>query len=137
LTVVIDASAIGPYLLADEQEHLLPGLDGALTETGVVVPAHWHVEVANLLLVASRRGRLDEASRAEAVQTLSCALVNVDQRTAEQALARSWTLAKAYRLTIYDAAYLELAQRGGMPLATNDDALLRAAIAENVKLFGR
>jgi predicted nucleic acid-binding protein len=137
LTAVVDASAIGPYLLADEEQHLLPGLAHALTEAGVIVPSHWHVEVANLLLVAARRGRLDEVGRAQAEQTVSSAIINVDLGTANAALRRSWNLAEAHNLTIYDACYLELADRAGLPLATNDRALVRAASAENVRLFGR
>ena len=136
MTAVVDASAIGSYILADEQRHLLPGLAEVLAD-GVTVPPHWHVEVANLLLIACRRGRLDEAGRRQAQETLATVAVKVDSRSADEVLSRSWELAEAHRLTIYDASYLELAQRAELPLATNDSALIRAAAAENLMLFGR
>jgi predicted nucleic acid-binding protein len=137
LKAVVDASAIGPYLLADENRHLLPGLADALAGPGILVPTHWHVEVANLLLIASRRGRLDVASRSQASETISQAIISVDDATAQEALRHSWALAESHRLTIYDAAYLELAMRAELPLATNDKALIKAAVSEDVELFGR
>lgn len=134
--MVVDASAIGPILIADEAEHLLAGLEEALT-AGIVVPAHWLAEVANLLLVAQRRGRLDDRARLQARETVLSAVTTIDNKGSDEVFGGSWAIAQRHRLTIYDALYLEAAQRRGLPLATNDRALARAAAAEGVALFGR
>jgi predicted nucleic acid-binding protein len=136
LSTVLDASAVAPILIADEHGDLLPGLTDKLA-IGVVVPGHWRIEVVNLLLSAVRRGRLTDADLADAIATWDSILVTVDEETDDKLSGSTWQLASRHQLSIYDAAYLELALRRHLPLATNDRALMRASAAEAVALFGR
>jgi predicted nucleic acid-binding protein len=107
-----------------------------VVESGAVVPALWHLEVANGLQVAVRRGRIDQAYRDASLNDLRSLVIAIDPGTSRQAWAATLQLSDRYGLTLYDAAYLELAVRSQLPLATLDGALIRAAQAENVPLIG-
>jgi predicted nucleic acid-binding protein len=101
-----------------------------------VVPAHWRLEVGNALLMAERRGRI-RAGRVDAVWRLLAALpIEVDAETNARAWEGAAELARRHGLTLYDAAYLELAARRRLPLATFDGALVRAAGVERVPAVG-
>ena len=130
-------SAFAPILIADERERLLPDLQSELETGGMVVPPHWYLEVANMVLMAVRRGRLQPPDQEYAMRTIRSVNLSVDEHMREQLLSETWRLAELHRLTIYDAAYLELAARRGLPLATSDQALIEAAGHESVALFGR
>lgn len=137
MSLVIDASAMGPVLIANEQRDLMEGLIDALSGDGVLAPAHWPLEVANLLLIAFRKNRLDENALASAFATVESVRVEIspfDPRQLGQTVA---PLARKHDLTSYDAAYLDLAKRRGCSLATADRALIRAAERESVELFGQ
>jgi predicted nucleic acid-binding protein len=137
VSVVLDASAAGPILIPDESRALLPGLVEALADCSAVVPPHWRLEIGNLLLVARRRGRLSEADLKLALGTLLALSIEEDAAASTYPEGTVWTVAERYGLTLYDAAYLELAARLSLPLATSDSALLRAATEAGVGLFGR
>ena len=98
-----------------------------------VVPALWWFEVRNLLLVHEQRGRLDATGTAEFLADLGRLPVQIDREPDSGAILE---LARAYRLTFYDAAYLELARRLDAPLATLDRQLTAAARAAQVALLG-
>lgn len=134
---VLDASAFAPVLLEDEAARMLPGLVEALVGPGMAAPAHWRIEVANMLWTAVRRGRLNPTERSAAVQTIKAAVLDFDTTTDQRLYDASWSLAEAHGLTIYDAAYLELAIRRDLPLATHDKNLMAAASKASVPLFGR
>lgn len=97
------------------------------------VPAIWWFEVRNTLIVNERRGRLTEADTSAFLRALARLAVTVD-RSAEEANVLAFS--RRLRLTVYDASYLELACREGVPLATLDTDLIRAARAENLTLLG-
>jgi predicted nucleic acid-binding protein len=97
------------------------------------VPSLWWFEVRNALIVNERRGRLREADTALFLRSLSRLPILVDRAPVEETVL---VLARRYDLTVYDASYLELARRAGMPLATLDAALAQAAQRENVMLIG-
>lgn len=137
MIAILDASAFAPIVISDEREMLLPGVQEGLSTSGFVVPSHWHMEVANLLLVAMRRGRIERADLDRALRTVSAVIVDVDRRTREALFKRTWELSARHNLTIYDAAYLELADRLRLPLATSDRALIAAANHDSIELFGR
>lgn len=137
MIAVLDASAFGPVVLAEENGQILPGLASVLAGDGVAVPAHWHVEVANLLLTAVRRNCLGADERQQAFETLQAVRVETDVAPFDQIVKESWVLASRHGLSMYDAAYLELALRLRLPLATHDAALIRAATSESLPLFGR
>jgi predicted nucleic acid-binding protein len=126
--LVLDGSAALGFLMADEQA---PAAGRALEalESGVptFVPAHWPLEVANGLLVAERRKRIRRADVEDALDVLGQLPIETDAETGSRAGGEIAGLARQYGLSIYDAAYLELALRRGAALATVDLSLARAA----------
>ncbi len=92
-----------------------------------LVPPIWALEVANTILVGERRGRLDQAKSTRFLSLLQDLDIVVDMAGAERFLTVVLGLARAQGLSSYDASYLELAMRDGVPLATTDDALRAAA----------
>jgi len=105
--------------------------DALLAEVGaglpVVVPALWPVEIANVLLVLERRGRLTAGGRSGALRALSSLGFEVDHEMSALAFTRLSQLAAELSLSVYDVAYLELALRRGLPLACKDGPLRDAA----------
>ena len=93
----------------------------------------WWYEIRNVLMVNERRGRLDNEKTARVLRLLRGLPVAMDTDVEEEALMQ---LARRHRLTVYDAAYLELALRKGYRLATLGAALANAARAEGVPLLG-
>ena len=138
MALVLDVSVALAWLLPDEQGGTAVDevLDRVVRE-GAVVPGLWRLEVANALVMAGRRARLLPTQRAAALEALAALPIAVDGDMA----ARAWTdilaLADEHRLTLYDAAYLELAQRRGVPLFTRDRQLAGVAPREGVESFGR
>ena len=129
---VVDASAIGPLMFEDEAEDAIPMLSDALTLGECIVPVHWRFEVANQLLSGVRRKRVAPA-HAEAILTdLAEFPVEFDLASIERAWSQSHALASRHGLTLYDAAYLELAERLGLALISLDKKLLRAAANDQV-----
>jgi predicted nucleic acid-binding protein len=94
------------------------------------------LEIANVLEMGVRRGRHDAAFREVTLADLALLSIQVDPHTNDRAWGATIRLAERHRLTVYDAAYLELALRRGLPLATLDRELRVAATAENVALLG-
>lgn len=134
--LVIDGSTTLGFVLADERTpNALKALE--VVESGVptFVPAHWCVEVANGLIMAERRKRASQADITEALNLVAALPVSADDQTAQRAGRDTAALARQYGLTIYDAAYLELAMRRGATLATTDHALAKAAKAAGVTIF--
>jgi predicted nucleic acid-binding protein len=100
------------------------------------VPALWRLEVANSLTIAVRRGRIDAEFRRAALDDLALLDITTDTHTDTHAWAETLLLADGFRLTMYDAAYLELAHRRGVPLATLDEDLSAAALALGLRVLG-
>jgi predicted nucleic acid-binding protein len=107
-----------------------------VADAGAVVPALWRLEVLNGLQVAVRRGRIDIAYRDASLADLQSLAIAIDPDTNRLAWSATLRLCERFGLTPYDAAYLELALRRQLPLATLDGELSRAAQAENVPLVG-
>jgi predicted nucleic acid-binding protein len=136
MTLVIDGSTALGFLLADEQaEASLQTLDALENGIPAFVPAHWCVEVANGLIMTERRKRASQADITEALNLVAALPVITDEETARRSGSDTIALARQYGLTIYDAAYLELAMRRGASLATTDRDLTKAAKAAGVSLF--
>jgi len=126
--LVIDASMTLSWLLPDEGAALaLAVRDELLKAEGVWVPAHWRLEVCNSLWMAERRKRLDAAGIAQAVALFTQLPVTVDPETNDRAGGETLALARQHTLSVYDAAYLELALRRGAVLASLDGPLHSAA----------
>jgi predicted nucleic acid-binding protein len=133
MTFVVDASIVGAWCFPDEANRLAEDAFERLEAMAAVVPALWWFEVRNVLLVNERRGRLDAAGTAEFLTDLGRLPIRIDREPAGAAIL---ALARAHRLTFYDAAYLELARRLDAPLATLDRQLAAAARAAAVPLLG-
>ena len=108
--------------------------------TNALVPATWPLEVSNALLVAERRGRLSQVDIVHFLSFLWQLPIEVEVKQTGQLPEESLAvlaLARLYQLSVYDAAYLHLAKYHNCPLATNDEALRRAAGGAGVPLFGK
>ncbi len=125
--LVVDASVMGPLLFEDEAESLIATLPQALADGDCIVPEHWRFEVANQILVGTRRGRATPDEADIMLAAMAALPMSVDRDSIDQVWWKTYQLAAAHNLTIYDAAYLELALRLGVPLATFDKALINAA----------
>jgi predicted nucleic acid-binding protein len=136
VSLVLDSSAILAWFYADETTPAIRRVVEMLVENGAWVPSLWSLEVANILEIGVRRGRHDIAFRDTTLADLSLLPINTDPETGKQAWNTTLQLAHRHRLTLYDAAYLELAQRRRLPLASLDSDLRAAAMAEGVLLLG-
>ena len=126
--LVMDGSTALGFLMADEQApHARSALEALERGVPTFVPSHWALEIANGLLMAERRKRISRADASEAVEVLGQLPIETDGETSRRAPRESAGLARQYGLTVYDAAYLELALRRGAALATSDAALAKAA----------
>ena len=132
---VIDPSVALGWLLPDETNERAGAVRRAL-EAGAEawIPLHWWLEVANGLLMAERRKRITSDGVVQAISLVNSLPFEQDEETAEQIPTRTIELARKHALTIYDAAYLELALRRGAILATFDAQLLKAAAAEQIAI---
>jgi predicted nucleic acid-binding protein len=135
VALVLDASvAISAVLEEASMEHARTILR-RVAESGALVPNLWHLEVGQTLLVAERQRRID-MTRRQKIQALLLDLpITVDAETWTRAMRDTATLAADQRLSLYDAAYLELSRRCELPLATFDADLRRAATAIGVALL--
>jgi predicted nucleic acid-binding protein len=136
MSFVLDSSVAMTWCFEDEATPVADALLGRLTNDGAHAPSLWPLEVLNVLIMAERRGRVTTQTRHERITFLQSLPVILDMQTAEQAWLTTNRLAELYRLTLYDAAYLELAQRLELPLATLDANLRAAASALGVPLLG-
>jgi predicted nucleic acid-binding protein len=124
------------WLLPDEASDAAIAVQSYLAKAdGVWVAAHWRLEVANSLCMAERRKRLDAAGIAQAVALFTQLPVVVDPETNEHASAETLSLARQHTLSVYDAAYLELALRRGAALASFDGPLRLVAKKLGVALL--
>jgi predicted nucleic acid-binding protein len=132
---VPDASVTLAWYFEDEtsdwSEAQLARLDSGDT---AVVPQHWQLEVTNTILLAVRRGRTTKDTSAAFFRSLLALPIRVGSTTRDTTFSDVFACAEKYRLTVYDAAYLELAIREGVALATLDDDLRYAARAAGVVL---
>ncbi|MGS1118026.1 type II toxin-antitoxin system VapC family toxin [Castellaniella sp. UC4442_H9] len=136
MSLVLDCSVALAWLLPDEHEIPAQKVLDRIVVSRAWVPDLWRLEVANSLQVAVRRGRIDAAFRDASLADLSLLNIQVDPDTSSFAWSDTLHLAEAHGLTLYDAAYLELALRLGLPLASRDGALRKAAVACEVPLLG-
>jgi predicted nucleic acid-binding protein len=132
---VADASATLPWCF---EEEATPATEALLERLRAgepaVVPAHWSTEVMNGLIMAVRRGRIDLERVARFAYDLAALPIRIEPAYAPAAWDAVIQVATRHQLTVYDAAYLELAERTGLPLATLDGDLRKAALAASVVL---
>jgi predicted nucleic acid-binding protein len=136
VSLVLDSSATLAWIYSDETTEPIRHVFDLVIAGGAWVPALWRLEVANILEMGVRRGRTDTAFRDATLADLALLPIQLDVETDRQAWSATLRLAEKRRLTLYNAAYLELAQRRGLSLATLDAELRAAASAEKVHLLG-
>lgn len=124
---VIDSSVALSWCFEDEASPETDRLFERVRDDGAIVPGLWHLEVANVLLQAEKRGRITAGDVATRLDLIAELPISVDHETTSRAWREILTLARAEGLTSYDAAYLEIAVRRGLPLLTRDHELARAA----------
>src|SRR5665213_1999904 len=134
--IVLDSSATLAWIYGDETTDAVRRVFETVAEDGAVVPALWRLEIANSLTMAARRGHIDMAYRRDALADLGLLDIATDPHTDAQAWSATLDLAERFRLTLYDAAYLELARRLAAPLATLDHALREATTSLGLPLLG-
>jgi predicted nucleic acid-binding protein len=133
--IVVDSSIALSWCLPDEDA--IDQIQEEVAERGAVVPLHWPLEIANALLMAERRQRINAAFRNAALQDLGALPIILDDETSARAWGEILQVAEATRLTAYDAAYIELAHRRALPLATLDADMRVAAHALGITLLAR
>jgi predicted nucleic acid-binding protein len=132
--MVIDASLTMTWYFEDEATPATDAVLDRIAEGGAVVPVLWRLEVANGFQSAIRRKRISAAYRDESLAALAQLPITVDADTDTHAWTSTLRLAERFGLTVYDACYLELAQRRRLPLATLDKALRKASAALDLAL---
>jgi predicted nucleic acid-binding protein len=135
VSLVIDSSAILAWVHGDERTPEIEAVFDRVVEEGAIVPHLWHLEVANSLTVAVRRKRVSQVFRDDVLKDLADLNISADGDTAANAWGATVRLAGLYGLTVYEAAYMELAQRLRLPLATLDRALAKAARAAGIEIL--
>jgi predicted nucleic acid-binding protein len=135
---VLDTSVSMRWLLASEKpsdQHYAEATLKSLLETEAMVPNLWHLEACHVLLGAEKRGEVSAGEVEGFVSQLENLPILVDPFTAHQSFSRTMALSRIYTLSSYDAAYLELAMREGLPLATLDKQLIKAARKAGVERY--
>ena len=124
---VLDCSVAISWCLLDESDDYANAILAMMPDCEAFVPGIWSLEVANTLLVAERRRRMTPEQSEVAIALLESLLIRVDEATDINAFSSTIMLGRQEGLAAYDAAYLELALRLGLPLATIDTRLAEAA----------
>jgi predicted nucleic acid-binding protein len=132
---VLDCSVTMAWCFDDAATPYTDGVRDSLADKRAVVPTIWPLEAANATIMSGRRKRLDEARSKRFFELLEALPIAVDDETSSRSFGDIVHLARTYQLSAYDAAYLELAIRRGLPLACNDGNLKTAAVAAGVLLF--
>ncbi len=132
---VVDNSVVMSWCFEDEDHSYSDGVLDSLAESRALVPSVWPLEVSNVLLVAERRARLTQADSTRFIALLSELPILVEQEPPERMMGEILALAREYGLSSYDASYLDLAMRKGLPLATTDKKLTEAANRCSVAIF--
>ena len=137
MSFVVDSSVALSWCFEDERTPATTAPLERIGETGAEAPQHWPAEVLNGLMMAERRQRIDAARRRQLAGFLSDLPIALDPETTIQLRGATQDLAERFRLTVYDAIYLELAQRKRLALASLDQQLCRAATTVGVPVLGR
>jgi predicted nucleic acid-binding protein len=136
MSLVLDSSMTLAWYFEDEQTPAAMGVLREVAATGAVVPSLWRLEVANGLQAALKRKRITAAYRDVSLNDLGSLAISIDAETDRHAWTATLRLSDRFGLTMYDAAYLELSGRLGLPLATLDAQLASAAGASAIPLRG-
>lgn len=135
MTLVLDASMTIAWLFDDERTDAAHEIMMRVVANGALVPSLWRLEVANMLRNAVRRGRCDDDFAERSLTRLGQFKLRIDDETDQHAWGATRELSQEQGLTVYDAAYLELALRKALPLASCDRELIEAAERRSVEIL--
>jgi predicted nucleic acid-binding protein len=125
---VLDGSLTMVWCFEDEASYETDEIqDWLAAGARAYVPTLWHLEIANVLWACERRKRIKEADSTRFLAVLAALNIVTDDQTEQQASQTTLALARRYDLSVYDAPYLELTMRLGLPLGSKDEPLRRAA----------
>lgn len=134
MMVVLDVSVLISLAYKEEMAEVAWEIVQQASRDGAIVPTLFWFELRNALLMGERRLKISQAQSERFLESVDLLRLTVDDAKESEAVM---SLARRHRLTVYDAAYLELAKRRGLPLATLDGDLQKAATAEQVPLAVR
>lgn len=132
---VLDSSVALAWILPDEHSDAVDQIADRLENDVAVVPAVWPLEVLNALLTASRRARIGAEDMQRLLSHLASLPIEVEQIDMAQTLKAVSALAQHHGITSYDAAYVEVAKRRGVPVATLDRKLKEVSLAEGLSVI--
>jgi predicted nucleic acid-binding protein len=136
-TLIVDCSIVLAWCFADESTDQTRDVQQRMEAEAAVVPGHWFLEVVNVLAMAEKRSRISTNDSMEFVRQLLILDIQADWEFSSRAFDHVLPLSRNHALSSYDAAYLELALRRQLPLATLDDALRQAATSLGVQVLGK
>jgi predicted nucleic acid-binding protein len=136
VSLVLASSVTLAWVYSEETTAAVRQVFDQVIQSGAWVPGLWRLEVANILEMGVRRGRHDAAFRDSTLADLALLPIHIDLETDQHAWSQTARLAARHKLTLYDAAYLELALRRKLPLATLDRDLRSATDLEKGRLLG-
>ena len=134
---IVDCSVAMSWLFKDETTSATRALLERLESETAAVPDLWYLEVANVLVLATRKGRITAAQSADFIRQIQALDLQADEAAASRAFDEVLPLAATHGLTSYDAVYLDLALRTKLPIATLDEPLRKAAKSHGIKLLGK
>ena len=132
---VLDNSVVMSWCFKDEENQYADNVLDYLSDATALVPSVWPLEVMNVLLVAERRKRLSEADSVRFISLLSQLPISVEYESPERIMRELLSFAKENNLSSYDASYLDLSMRNGIPIATLDNKLLAVARKVDVQIL--
>lgn len=135
---VLDDSVAMRWFMPSNKEHDQSYSNHVLNsflDSSALVPNLWHLEAVSALLGSERRGENTEGQTESYLIILDKLPIFVDPLTVHNSFGRTLSLARAFNLSSYDAAYLELAIRESLPLASLNKNLIKAAIKSNVAIY--
>jgi len=132
---VVDNSVVMAWCFKDETSRYADYILDRLEVSTGFVPAIWPLEVCNVLLAAERKRRISEAGSTRFITLLAELPLIVEQESPERMMKEIFALARKHKLSSYDASYLDLAMRKGLPIATLDKDLIKAAKQSKVPIL--
>jgi predicted nucleic acid-binding protein len=136
-TLILDCSMAMAWCFVDESTPETVGIQDRLATEAAVVPAHWYLEVTNVLAMAEKRKRIAPDDAVQFLQQLSILDIQLDDEAPRRAFEFLLPLCRSHGLTSYDAAYLDLVIRRQLPLASLDDALRQAVTSLGMQVLGK
>jgi predicted nucleic acid-binding protein len=135
VSLVLDPSVVAGWFIGDESTSLTNAALSVVAASGALVPSLWPYEVTDMFLMAERRGRISSKDVSSALEALAALPIDLRPTSSTRDPAALARVAREFRLSAYDAAYLDLAVRTRSSLATLDGPLREAAVRAGVPIF--